>query len=62
MVGEMIQSKMKDGAIVIRLQARDSSISRSQADVAELFQLTANMKKTEAAKATAAPTNNRLPL
>lgn len=40
MAGEIIQYQTEDGAAVIRLQASDGSVWLSQADMAELFQVT----------------------
>lgn len=40
MAGEIIQYQTEDGATVVRLQARDSNVWLSQADMAELFQAT----------------------
>lgn len=40
MAGEIIQYQTEDGATVIRLQARDGNVWLSQADMAELFQVT----------------------
>lgn len=40
MSGEIIQYQTEDGETVIRLQARDGNVWLSQADMAELFQVT----------------------
>lgn len=40
MAGEMIQYQTEDGVTVVRLQARDGNVWLSQADIAELFQVT----------------------
>lgn len=40
MAGEIIQYQTEDGATVIRLQARDGNVWLSQAEIAELFQVT----------------------
>ena len=40
MPGEIIQYQTEDGVTVIRLQANDGSVWLSQADMAELFQVT----------------------
>ena len=40
MAGEIIQYQTEDGVTVIRLQASDGSVWLSQADMAELFQVT----------------------
>lgn len=40
MAGEVIQYQTEDGVTVIRLQARDGNVWLSQAEIAELFQVT----------------------
>jgi len=40
MASEMIQYQTEDGVTVVRLQARDGNVWLSQADIAELFQVT----------------------
>src|SRR3546814_747117 len=40
MAGEIIQYQTEDGVTVIRLQARDGNVWLSQAEIAELFQVT----------------------
>ncbi|MBV9881506.1 MAG: virulence RhuM family protein [Sphingomonadaceae bacterium] len=40
MAAELIQYQTEDGATVIRLQARDGNVWLSQAEIAELFQIT----------------------
>ena len=40
MAGEIIQYQTEDGVTVVRLQARDGDVWLSQADIAELFQVT----------------------
>jgi hypothetical protein len=40
MAGEIIQYQTEDGVTVVRLQARDGNVWLSQADIAELFQVT----------------------
>ena len=40
MAGEIIQYQTKDGVTVTRLQARDGNVWLSQAEIAELFQVT----------------------
>src|SRR3546814_20459512 len=40
MAGEIIQYQTEDGVTVIRLQARDGDVWLSQAEIAELFQVT----------------------
>jgi len=40
MAGKMIQYQTEDGVTVVRLQARDGNVWLSQADIAELFQVT----------------------
>jgi len=40
MAGEIIQYLTEDGVTVIRLQARDGNVWLSQAEIAELFQVT----------------------
>jgi hypothetical protein len=39
-MNELIQYQTEDGVTVVRLQARDGSVWLSQADMAELFQVT----------------------
>ena len=40
MSGEIIQYRTEDGATIVRLQSRDGSVWLSQAEIAELFQVT----------------------
>jgi hypothetical protein len=40
MAGEVIQYQTEDGVTVIRLQARDGNVWRSQVEIAELFRVT----------------------